>query len=106
MTSPPIGSGAAAATRPPLHDVAHLGHIELLTPKMCESLWFFVEVLGMTETCREGNSVYLRTWDDYERFTVCVLDAPTAGIGRTWLRAASPGAALRTSPTRKCLVAE
>ena len=31
-----------AATRPPLHDVAHLGHIELLTPKLCESLWFFV----------------------------------------------------------------
>jgi len=54
VTSPQIGSGAAAATRPPLHDVAHLGHIELLTPKMCESLWFFVEVLGMTETCREG----------------------------------------------------
>ena len=70
MTIPQIPSGAAAATRPPLHDVAHLGHIELLTPKMCESLWFFVEILGMTETCREGNSVYLRTWDDYEHHTV------------------------------------
>ena len=34
VTSPQIGSGAAAATRPPLHDVAHLGHIELLTPKI------------------------------------------------------------------------
>ena len=55
-----------AAARPPLHDVAHLGHIELLTPKLCESLWFFVDVLGLTETCREDNSVYLRTWDDYE----------------------------------------
>jgi catechol-2,3-dioxygenase len=49
----------AAATRPPLHEVAHLGHIELLTPKLCESLWFFVDVLGLTETGREGNSVYL-----------------------------------------------
>ena len=44
-----------AATRPPLHEVAHLGHIELLTPKLCASLWFFVDVLGMTEAGREGS---------------------------------------------------
>jgi catechol 2,3-dioxygenase len=42
------GSQHPAATRPPLYDVAHLGHIELLTPKLCESLWFFVDVLGLT----------------------------------------------------------
>ena len=92
MTSPQIRSGAAAATRPPLHDVAHLGHIELLTPKMCESLWFFVEVLGMTETCREGNSVYLRTWDDYEHHTVKLTAHETSGIRRVGLRASSQAA--------------
>jgi hypothetical protein len=92
VTSPQIGSGAAAATRPPLHDVAHLGHIELLTPKMCESLWFFVEVLGMTETCREGNSVYLRTWDDYEHHTVKLTAHETSGIRRVGLRASSQAA--------------
>ena len=58
-----------AATRPPLHEVAHLGHIELLTPEPDASLRFFVDVLGLTETGREGNSVYLRTWDDYEHHT-------------------------------------
>src|SRR4029077_4278025 len=87
VTSPQIRSGAAAATRPPLHDIAHLGHIELLTPKICESLWFFVEVLGMTETCREGNSVYLRTWDDYEHHTVKLTAHETSGIRRVGLRA-------------------
>jgi catechol 2,3-dioxygenase len=92
VTSPQIRSGAAAATRPPLHDVAHLGHIELLTPKMCESLWFFVEVLGMTETCREGNSVYLRTWDDYEHHTVKLTAHETSGIRRVGLRASSQAA--------------
>ena len=92
MTSPQIRSGAAAATRPPLHDVAHLGHIELLTPKMCESLWFFVEMLGMTETCREGNSVYLRTWDDYEHHTVKLTAHETSGIRRVGLRASSQAA--------------
>jgi catechol 2,3-dioxygenase len=85
-------SQAAQATRPPLHDVAHLGHIELLTPKMCESLWFFVEVLGLTETCREGNSVYLRTWDDYEHHTVKLTADETSGIRRVALRASSQAA--------------
>src|SRR5262245_51229832 len=44
---------------------------------------------------RRGDSVYLHTWDDYEAFTVKVTAAGTAGIGRTWLRAASPEALRR-----------
>ena len=31
-------------------DLAHLAHLEILTPKPDESLNFFVNVLGMTET--------------------------------------------------------
>ena len=31
------------------HDVAHLGHAELLTPEPEKSLWFFTEVLGLTQ---------------------------------------------------------
>ena len=30
-----------------IHDVAHIGHAELLTPKPDESLRFFEQVLGM-----------------------------------------------------------
>jgi catechol 2,3-dioxygenase len=48
----------------PNYDVAHLGHLELLTPKPEESLRFFKDVLGMTESGRIGDSVYLRGWDD------------------------------------------
>jgi catechol 2,3-dioxygenase len=44
----------------PIMDVAHLGHLELLTPKPEESLRFFVDVLGMTESGRQGESAYLR----------------------------------------------
>jgi len=82
----------AAATRPPLHDVAHLGHIELLTPEPDQSLWFFTEVLGLTENGREGNSVYLRTWDDYEHHTVKLTAHDTSGIRRVGLRASSQAA--------------
>ena len=90
MTSP--AEPFSAATRPPLHDVAHLGHIELLTPEPEKSLWFFVEVLGLTETGREGNSVYLRTWDDYEHHTVKLTAHGTSGIRRVGLRASSQAA--------------
>ena len=55
-------------TRPLIYDLAHLGHLELLTPKPDESLKFFVDVMGMTISGRKGESVYLRGWDDYERY--------------------------------------
>ena len=42
----------------PIFDLAHLGHMELLTPKPDESLKFFVDVMGMTISGRKGESVY------------------------------------------------
>src|SRR5262249_21215294 len=51
-------------------DLAHLAHVELFTPKPDESLRFFVDVMGMTESGRSGQSVYLRGWDDYEHHTL------------------------------------
>jgi catechol 2,3-dioxygenase len=79
-------------TLPPLHDVAHLGHVELLTPEPDASLRFFTDVLGLTEVCREGNSVYVRTWDDYEHHTLKLTAYETPGIRRVGLRASSQAA--------------
>src|SRR3712207_9031924 len=62
-------------------DVAHLGHLELLTPKPEESLRFFVDVMGMTESGRQGDSVYLRGWDDYERYSLQLTASRTSGSG-------------------------
>jgi len=49
-------------TEEPIHDVAHLAHVELLTPKLEESTRFFVEIMGMVESGRNDDSVYLRGW--------------------------------------------
>jgi len=81
-----------AATRPPRHDIAHVGHVELLTGEPEASLRFFVDVLGLTENGREGNSVYLRTWDDYEHHTVKLTAHGTSGIRRVGLRTSSQAA--------------
>jgi catechol 2,3-dioxygenase len=81
-----------AATRPPRYDIAHVGHVELLSPEPEASLRFFVDVLGLTENGREGNSVYLRTWDDYEHHTVKLTAHDTSGIRRVGLRTSSQAA--------------
>src|ERR1700728_1352658 len=39
-------------------DLAHLGHVEILMPKSDELLTFFTNVFGMTESDRNGESVY------------------------------------------------
>ena len=73
-------------------DLAHLAHVELLTPKPEESLHFFVNVLGMTESGRHGDSVYLRGWDDYEHHTLKLTASTIAGMGHFAFRATSPDA--------------
>jgi catechol 2,3-dioxygenase len=78
-----------------LHEIAHLGYAELLTPEPEQSLSFFTRVLGLTENGSSGDSVYLRTWDDYEQHSLKLTGSPAAGIGRTGLRAASPEALTR-----------
>ncbi len=65
----------------PCFDVAHLGHVEVLTNKPEESLDFFVNVYGLTESGREGDSVYLRAWDDYEFHTLKLTASKTTGMG-------------------------
>ncbi len=65
----------------PIYDIAHLGHVELLTPRPDESLRFFVDVMGMTESGRAGASVYLRGWDDYERYSLKLTAARHVGHG-------------------------
>jgi catechol 2,3-dioxygenase len=75
-----------------IYDIAHLGHVEMLTPKLEESLRFFVEVMGMTESGRQGDSVYLRGWDDYERHTLKLTASKLPGLGHFAYRTRSPQA--------------
>jgi catechol 2,3-dioxygenase len=76
----------------PILDIAHLGHLELLTPKPEESLRFFVDVMGMTEVGHADHSAYLRAWDDYERYSLKLTGAKTSGLGHMAFRTRSPQA--------------
>jgi catechol 2,3-dioxygenase len=76
----------------PLGDLAHIGHVELLSPKPEESLRFFVDILGMEIEATEGSSAFLRGWGDYQRYSLKLTEAPQAGLGHLALRAWSPAA--------------
>jgi catechol 2,3-dioxygenase len=75
-----------------IRDIAHVGAVELFTPVLEESVDFFVRLMSLSEVERVGDSVYLHAWDDYERWTVKLTAREQAGIGRTYLRAASEAA--------------
>jgi catechol 2,3-dioxygenase len=79
-------------TPEPILDIAHLGHMELLTPKFEESRAFFIDVFGMTESGARGDSIYLRGWDDYERYSLKLTASNTSGMGHMAFRTRSPQA--------------
>lgn len=73
-------------------DVAHLGHVEVFTDRFEESLDFFTRVYGLKLSGQEGNSAYLRAWDDYEFHTLKLTRHTTTGVGHIAYRVSSPEA--------------
>jgi catechol 2,3-dioxygenase len=61
-------------------DIAHLAHVEMLTPKLEESTKFFTEIMGMSISDVKNDSVYLRAYDDYEHHTLKLTASKQAGI--------------------------
>ncbi|MGB3244874.1 MAG: VOC family protein, partial [Sulfitobacter sp.] len=79
----------------PSFDLAHLGHVEMLTDKFDESLAFFTEVYGLKLSGQDDTSAYLRAWDDYEYCSLKLTRADTTGVGHIGYRSASPDALSR-----------
>lgn len=76
----------------PIFDVAQLAHVEILTPKLNDTLWFFKDLLGLEETERSGKSVYLRAYEDYYHHSLKVTEADQPGLGHVAWRTTSPQA--------------
>lgn len=70
--------------------LAHLAHVEILTPKLDASVEFFKSVLGLIETERDGHSVYLRCWGDHYRNTLILTQADQPALGHAAWRTNGP----------------
>jgi catechol 2,3-dioxygenase len=73
-----------------IQDLAHIAHAELLTPYPQESLEFFVNLFGMEVEHREGQSVFLRGWGEYQPYGLKLTESELPGLGHTAIRAWSP----------------
>ena len=69
-----------------------MAHVELLTPDLGGTLHFFKDLLGMQETERRAQSVYLRGYEEQYHHSLKVTAAPRAGLGHVAWRARSPQA--------------
>jgi len=75
---------------PRKHFISHLAHAEILTPKLEESVHFFKEVMGMDESGREGQSVYLRCWGEYYHHSLVLTEGPQPALGHIGWRTHGP----------------
>ncbi len=75
-----------------MSEIAHLGPVEMLTPRGEESLRFFVDVMGMEIEAEDGPSTYLRGWGDYQRWSLKLTASESSGLAYMGLRAWSPEA--------------
>ena len=80
------------ATPERIQDIAHLGSVELLTPKLDRSLWYFKDVLGMEVVHVDGQSVYLRGYGDHAASALKLTAAARPGVGCISWRAIGPAA--------------
>jgi Glyoxalase/Bleomycin resistance protein/Dioxygenase superfamily. len=76
----------------PIFDVHQLAHVEILTPNPEGTLWFFRDLLGMEVTKQEGQSVYMRAYEDWYHHTLKITEAPKPGLGHVAWRTSSPQA--------------
>ena len=58
-----------------MDDIAHIAHVELLTPVLEESVSFFYESIGLEIVKRTENKVYMRCWGDYEQYSIILTQS-------------------------------
>lgn len=90
-TVSPESSAAAVqyveVSTPRIHN---LHHVEVLTPKIEESLDFFTRILGLHETGRDGRSVYLRTAGEFGAYSTVLTESDRPGLGHVGWQVAEP----------------
>lgn len=70
--------------------LCQLAHVEILSPRPQESVDFLTGVLGLEESARVGQSVYLRGWSEFFHHSLVVTEGAQPGLGHIGWRAGGP----------------
>ena len=60
--------------------ILRLSHAEIRVPDLELATAYYTEVVGMYETARESDRVYLKCWDEHQHHSVILKYAPTHGL--------------------------
>jgi catechol 2,3-dioxygenase len=60
--------------------ILRLQHVEIRVPDLELCTAYYTEVLGLIETARTENQVFLKCWDEREHHSVILREAPTYGL--------------------------
>ena len=60
--------------------ILRLSHVELRCPDLELSTAYYTEVVGLIETARESERVWLKGWDEHQHHSVVLNYAPTYGL--------------------------
>src|SRR2546430_10077834 len=69
------------------HLLSQLAHVEILSPRLDETVKFFEQQLGLEISARQGQSVYMRGWGEFFHHGVKVTEAAQPGLGHIGWRA-------------------
>lgn len=70
-------------------DTAQLVSVALYSPKPDETVQFFYEMLGMEISHREGQSVYMRAYEDFYQYSLKITERDQPGVEEITWRAKS-----------------
>jgi catechol 2,3-dioxygenase len=60
--------------------ILRLSHVEIRVPDLELAAAYYTEVVGMYETAREPDRVFLKCWDEHQHHSVILTFAPTYGL--------------------------
>jgi len=70
--------------------VCTLGHVELLVPDLEAAVDHYHDLIGLEEALREGDSVYMRGWGDFNKYTLTLTKSEEAGVDHIAFRVEDP----------------
>ncbi|MGB0675818.1 MAG: VOC family protein, partial [Candidatus Nanopelagicales bacterium] len=60
--------------------ILRLSHVEVRVPDLELATAYYTEVVGLYETAREQDRVFLKCWDEQQHHSVILTSEPTYGL--------------------------
>ena len=70
--------------------ISRLGTVEIRSLDLDRDLDYYVNVLGLQLTAREGRTAYLKGWDERHAYSLMLTEADRAGMVRLAFRTVDP----------------